>query len=46
MQADPLSLGASDLSNPQSLNLYSYVQNDPVNNIDPEGLDSEPIIRI
>ncbi len=39
MQADPLSLGASDLSNPQSLNLYSYVKNDPVNYIDPEGLN-------
>ena len=38
LQADPLGLGASDLTNPQSLNLYSYVQNDPVNNTDPSGL--------
>ena len=38
MQPDPLSVLASDPSNPQSLNLYSYVQNDPVNNIDPSGL--------
>ena len=39
MQPDPLSVLASDPSNPQSLNLYSYVQNDPVNYIDPEGLN-------
>lgn len=38
MQPDPLMLGASDLSNPQSLNLYSYVQNDPINATDPSGL--------
>ncbi|HKX28403.1 MAG TPA: S8 family serine peptidase [Blastocatellia bacterium] len=38
MQPDPLGLMASDLSDPQSLNLYSYVQNDPVNFTDPTGL--------
>jgi hypothetical protein len=41
LQADPLGLGASDLTNPQSLNLYGYVQNDPVNFVDPEGLNLE-----
>ena len=47
MQPDPLGLGASDATNPQSLNLYSYVQNDPINLIDPSGLNEEaPIIRI
>ncbi|MBK7600582.1 MAG: hypothetical protein IPJ07_19550 [Acidobacteria bacterium] len=38
MQADPLGLGAADAANPQSLNLYSYVGNDPVNFTDPTGL--------
>jgi uncharacterized protein RhaS with RHS repeats len=37
-QADPLGMGAASLENPQSLNLYSYVQNDPVNFADPSGL--------
>jgi len=34
--------GSYDLSNPQSFNRYSYVQNDPVNLVDPLGLN--PII--
>ena len=38
MQADPLGLGAADVTNPQSLNLYSYVGNDPINFVDPTGL--------
>lgn len=38
MQPDPLGLGAANLTNPQSLNLYSYVGNDPVNFVDPIGL--------
>jgi RHS repeat-associated protein len=38
MQPDPLGLGAADVTNPQSLNRYSYVQNDPVNFTDPLGL--------
>jgi RHS repeat-associated protein len=37
-QADPIRLGAASLEDPQSLNLYSYVQNDPVNLVDPRGL--------
>jgi RHS repeat-associated protein len=39
LQPDPLGLGAGDLTNPQSLNLYSYVQNDPINLVDPTGLN-------
>jgi len=34
MSPDPLSGSAG---NPQSLNLYAYVQNDPVNLVDPDG---------
>jgi RHS repeat-associated protein len=37
-QVDPLGMGASSLADPQSLNLYSYVQSDPINRKDPTGL--------
>jgi RHS repeat-associated protein len=37
-QVDPLGMGAASLADPQSLNLYSYVRNDPVNFVDPSGL--------
>jgi RHS repeat-associated protein len=36
-QPDPFD-GSYSLTNPQSFNRYSYVQNDPVNFIDPSGL--------
>lgn len=36
---DPSGLFYSDPSNPQSLNLYSYAQNNPLINVDPTGLD-------
>jgi RHS repeat-associated protein len=46
-QADPLGMGAASLADPQNMNLYSYVRNDPVNFRDPRGLDGEEItIRI
>jgi RHS repeat-associated protein len=38
-QVDPIGMGAAELANPQSLNLYSYVENDPINSTDPLGLD-------
>jgi RHS repeat-associated protein len=38
MQPDPLGLAAASLDYPQSLNLYSYVFNDPANFTDPTGL--------
>jgi hypothetical protein len=31
-------LAAVNLSNPQSLNRYAYVYNDPLNWVDPDGL--------
>jgi hypothetical protein len=37
-QPDPYD-GSYNLTNPQSFNRYSYVQNDPVNFVDPLGLD-------
>ena len=37
-QPDP-SDGSYDMSDPQSFNRYSYTQNDPVNFVDPKGLD-------
>jgi RHS repeat-associated protein len=37
-QVDPIGMGSVELSNPQTLNLYAYCTNDPVNYIDPSGL--------
>jgi RHS repeat-associated protein len=38
-QVDPIGMGAAELADPQSLNLYAYVENDPINSSDPLGLD-------
>ena len=38
-QVDPVGMSLADLANPQSLNLYSYTRNDPMNLLDPSGLD-------
>jgi RHS repeat-associated protein len=38
-QPDPLGVSAASLGAPQSLNLYAYAGNDPVNNTDPSGLE-------
>jgi RHS repeat-associated protein len=39
-QPDPYG-GSYDMTNPQSFNRYSYVQNDPVNFVDPLGLNPQ-----
>jgi RHS repeat-associated protein len=36
-QVDPITFSASNLLNPQTLNLYAYTANDPVNRVDPDG---------
>jgi RHS repeat-associated protein len=35
--SDPGAIPFADHSNPQSLNLYGYVQNNPLTNTDPDG---------
>ena len=39
-QVDPIGMKAASPEDPQTLNLYSYCGNDPVNHIDPDGLFS------
>jgi hypothetical protein len=39
MSPDPSGLAFADPTNPQSFNLYSYAWNNPLTNIDPDGLD-------
>jgi len=41
---DPAGLAAADPTQPQSWNRYAYVMNDPLTNVDPDGLDDR-IIR-
>lgn len=37
-QVDPIGIDASSVDNPQTLNLYTYCSNDPINRTDPDGL--------
>lgn len=37
-QVDPIGMSSASLNNPQSLNLYAYCGNDPINHLDPSGL--------
>src|ERR1700723_3953484 len=39
MSPDPSGAAFSDPGNPRSWNMYSYVQNNPLNSVDPDGLD-------
>jgi RHS repeat-associated protein len=38
-QVDPIGMAATSLASPQTLDLYTYVGNDPINSTDPTGLD-------
>ncbi len=38
-QVDPIGMSATALSEPQTLNLYAYCANDPINCTDPDGLN-------
>jgi RHS repeat-associated protein len=35
---DPIGMSATSLGNPQSMNLYAYVENNPIDFVDPTGL--------
>lgn len=37
-QVDPAGMNAASLAAPQTLNLYAYCANDPINHLDPSGL--------
>ncbi len=37
-QVDPIEMDAASLSDPQTLNMYAYCGNDPINHVDPDGL--------
>ncbi|MEK6285838.1 MAG: FG-GAP-like repeat-containing protein [Acidobacteriota bacterium] len=37
-QVDPIGMSSVSLSSPQTLNLYAYCTNDPINHTDPSGL--------
>ena len=37
-QVDPIGMGSVSLESPQTLNLYAYCTNDPINQVDPSGL--------
>jgi hypothetical protein len=39
-------MGAADIGDPQSLNLYAYCGNDPINHIDPDGLFFKKLFKI
>src|SRR5437588_9641298 len=44
-QVDPAGMNATSLVAPQTLNLYAYCTNDPINHIDPSGLGFFSFIR-
>ena len=44
-QVDPIGMDSVDLTDPQTLNLYAYCANDPINQIDPDGLFFKKLFR-
>ena len=44
--ADPIGNFVADAANPQSWNMYSYVQNNPVTLVDPDGLDAGDFLGV
>jgi len=38
-QVDPIGMASASIGDPQSLNLFAYVENDPIGFVDPSGLD-------
>jgi len=44
-QPDPYD-GSYSLTDPQSFNRYAYVNNDPVNFVDPSGLEEDEVVRV
>ncbi len=42
-QVDPIGMAAASLGNPQSNNLYAYVQNMPTDFVDPSGLNASAV---
>lgn len=45
MQVDPIGMSAATIGDPQSNNMYSYVQNMPTDFVDPSGLQRIPFTR-
>ena len=43
-QVDPIGMEAVSLETPQSLNLYAYCGNDPINYLDPSGLFAQAFV--
>ena len=38
-QVDPIGMASASIGNPQSMNMFAYVENDPIGFVDPSGLD-------
>jgi RHS repeat-associated protein len=45
-QVDPIGMASASIGDPQSLNLFAYVTNNPIDFVDPSGLDNEWIVDV